>query len=112
MSQAANTEALLYSRLGGDPDLGELVVMFVEEMPCRTATLSECFDGGDLEGLRRLAHQLKGAAGSYGFDLLTLFAARLESAVRDEEPIAQVQAALEELLELCHRLRAGTAGNQ
>ncbi len=110
MSEAASTDILLYSRLGGDPDLGELVVLFVDEMPSRMATLSEYFKGGDLEGLRRITHQLKGAAGSYGFDMITPAATRLEAAIRDEEPIAQVRAALEELLTLCNRVRAGIPG--
>jgi HPt (histidine-containing phosphotransfer) domain-containing protein len=110
MSETASSETRLFSRLGGDPDLSELVEMFVDEMPNRTAALREQFNGGDLEGLRRLAHQLKGAAGSYGFDSITPAAARLEAAIRDEESVAHVRAALDELLDLCNRVRAGTPG--
>jgi histidine phosphotransfer protein HptB len=110
MSEAARVETLLYSRLGGDPDLAELVAMFVEEMPSRIATLSEYFREGDLEGLHRMSHQLKGAAGSYGFDTITPAAARLEGAIHDEDPIGHVRGALEELLDLCNRVRPGTPG--
>jgi histidine phosphotransfer protein HptB len=107
MSQVIQSGEPLFSRLGGDPDLGELVSQFVEEMPRRTATMVEYFRAGDLDGLRRTAHQLKGAAGSYGFDPLSPAAARLENAIRTGDAIDQVQAALEELVDLCGRARPG-----
>jgi len=107
MNQAISKEELLYSHLGNDPDLSEIVTMFVEEMPSRIATLLEQLHSGDLEALRRTAHQLKGAAGSYGFDLISPAAARLEYAVRDNEPAPQILEAVEELSDLCGRVRAG-----
>jgi len=109
MSQAINKkEELLYSRLGGDPDLGEIVTMFVDEMPDRVSTLKTQFDGNDLENLRRTAHQLKGAAGSYGFDPISPAAAKLENSLRDSEPIDQIRVAVEELIDMCSRVRAGS----
>jgi histidine phosphotransfer protein HptB len=108
MDQAAVKDECLYSRLGSDPDLGEIVTMFVEEMPGRIAKLLEQLNRGDLESLRCTAHQLKGAAGSYGFDSISPSAGRLESAVRDHEPIEQIRAAVEEVVQLCSRARAGS----
>ncbi len=71
----------LYSSLATDPDLAELVEIFVESLPERVETLKQAFDQGDWETLRRTAHQLKGAAGSYGFDPLSPSAAKLEQRV-------------------------------
>lgn len=110
MNETANTTDLLYSRLGTDPDLGELVDMFVEEMPGRVAALLEQFQAGNLDGLRQSAHQMKGAAGSYGFDALSPAAGRLESSLRDEEPLEQVRVVMQELIDLCNRVRAGAPG--
>lgn len=107
MGQTINREELLYSRLGEDPDLGEIVTMFVDEMPGRMATLQEQFNEHDWENLRRSAHQLKGAAGSYGFDEISPVAGRLETCIRDEEPLEQIHAAVEEIIDLCRRVRAG-----
>jgi HPt (histidine-containing phosphotransfer) domain-containing protein len=107
MSQAISKDELLYSHLGNDPDLSEIVAMFVEEMPGRIATLLEQAQSGDFEALRRTAHQLKGAAGSYGFDLISPAAARLEYAIRDSEPQNQILDIVEELVDLCGRVRAG-----
>ena len=57
----------LYSQFAEDPDLAELVDVFVEEMPRRVATLLDRLEQADWDSLGRAAHQLKGAAGSYGF---------------------------------------------
>jgi HPt (histidine-containing phosphotransfer) domain-containing protein len=101
-----NTD-VIYSSLGADPDLGELVEMFVQEMPDRVGTLETQAQSRDWAQLTRTAHQLKGAAGSYGFHALTPFAARLEHAARAGLQEDQILASLDELLDLCRRVRAG-----
>jgi HPt (histidine-containing phosphotransfer) domain-containing protein len=107
MSGTATAEVAYYSVLGDDRDLAEIVALFVEEMPLRVRHLQAHFGCANWDELGRLTHQLKGAAGSYGFDQLTPFAARLEKAVRNGEPQASIRAALEELVEACGRVRAG-----
>jgi HPt (histidine-containing phosphotransfer) domain-containing protein len=107
MSELTIAQEYIYSTLGADADLGELVELFVEEMPHRTAVLRDCWDRADWEGLGRAAHQLKGAAGSYGFEDLTPVLRRLDQSVRDRQPGAEIGEALEEALELCSRIRAG-----
>ena len=97
----------LYSRLGGDKDLGDIVTMFVDEMPDRLATLTATLETGDLESVGRTAHQLKGAAGSYGFDEITPFAAQLEAAVRDGGTEEAIRQAADELIGICQRVRDG-----
>lgn len=97
----------IYSTLGDDEDLGELVEMFVADMPTRLADLAQAYEARDWDRLQRLAHQLKGSAGSYGFDEVTPRAARLEAAVRDRSEEVEIGRATEELLGLCSRLRAG-----
>jgi HPt (histidine-containing phosphotransfer) domain-containing protein len=82
--------------------------MFLEHIPDRVATIESSQTSGDNETLRRTAHQMKGAAGSYGFDDVTPFAARLEQAIDAGEPEAAIAQAASELVTICHRLRAGT----
>jgi len=97
----------IFSDFGGDIDMGELVEMFVDEMPERIALLGETLASGDMESLKRTAHQMKGAVGSYGFDQLTPYAAAVESSVRDGQPEEQIRQAVGELIDLCQRCRAG-----
>ncbi len=108
MSQMSTESELIFSTFGSDPDLGDLVEMFVDEMPDRIATLSEQLDMSDWDNVRRTAHQLKGAAGSYGFDSITPSAAQLEDAVDQGQPEEQIRDAVDELVGLCRRIRAGT----
>ena len=98
----------LYSSFGDDPELCEVVEMFVDELPDRIATLNEQLDASEWDALRRTAHQLKGAAGSYGFDAITAVAARLESALWECEPEARICEAVEALVAICRRARVGT----
>ena len=96
----------LYSSLAGDPDLGEIVDLFVDEMPERVEHLSQCLATGDWDQLRRYAHQMKGACGSYGFHQLTGPASRLEVAARDRHEEQAIREAVDELVGLCQRVRS------
>ncbi len=97
----------IYSSLATDPDFAELAVMYVEEMPGRMELLREAFDNEKWQDLNRLAHQMKGSAGGYGFDPITPFAARLERVTAVIEDRAAVEWALAQLLEVCALIRAG-----
>jgi len=107
MTTIEDCEVPIISTFGTDPVLSELVGMYVAEMPDRIAVLEKAFAGGDRERLRTCAHQIKGAAGSYGFDCLTQSAAALESVVRADRPAEEIRRSLEVLLNLCRRIIAG-----
>ncbi|MBI2479381.1 MAG: Hpt domain-containing protein [Planctomycetia bacterium] len=107
MSELTVRSEYVYSTLGLDPDLGDLVEMFVEEMPQRVARIRACWDRADMEGLGRAAHQLKGAAGSYGFEELTPALTRLDHSVRMARSEAEILNAIEEVAELCSLARSG-----
>jgi HPt (histidine-containing phosphotransfer) domain-containing protein len=102
--------AAIYSSFGNDPDLGDLVEEFVQEIPNRIAVLRSAFEDRDADTLRRTAHQLKGAAGSYGFDQLTPYSAALELSVIESRPEDEIQRALQALIDICGCMRAGVPG--
>ncbi len=108
MSTIQDTTEPLYSTLADDPDLCDIVVMFVDEMPDRVDNLLAQLESGNWEELRRAAHQLKGAAGSYGFDAISPSAARLEDGLRNDLPEAEILKATESLVALCQRATSGT----
>lgn len=95
------------SAFGEDPDLKALVELFVAEMPDRISSLLDRVDASDWEGARRAVHQLKGAAGSYGFGPISQSAARVEEAIRASRPEQEIRRSLEELVDLCRRAKAG-----
>jgi len=98
----------IYSDFGDDPELSELVEMFVSEIPERVKLLTEAEADSDWETVGRVAHQIKGAAGSYGFGEITPFAARLENACRLDEGEETIREHLSALQATCKMLRAGS----
>lgn len=101
------------STLATDPDMVELIGMFVEELPQRTAALQALVERRDLAQLKRMAHQLKGAAGGYGFPDLGDSASSLEHVLLNvcptpcEEELKQVRERVDELVDLCRRASVG-----
>ncbi|HVX11703.1 MAG TPA: Hpt domain-containing protein [Pirellulales bacterium] len=104
MTQTATAD-LFYSTLADDPIIGEIVVLYVAEMPDRVAALAARWDARDYQGLTTLAHQMKGAAGSHGFAQLTPYAARLEQLAGARAAEREIQPALDALLSACARVR-------
>lgn len=106
MEQSQNPPQALVSELAGDPDLAELVVTFAHELPERAKAIEQALRSADLERLTTLAHQLKGAAGSYGFPAITNAAAAVVKAVRSGRPLEQLAAEVNECVAMCRCARA------
>jgi HPt (histidine-containing phosphotransfer) domain-containing protein len=108
-SQASATTlpSFLYSHLADDPHLGELVGIFAEKMSDRINALNTQAKNQNWNQLAETAHQIKEAAGNYGFDEITSYAARLETAAREARQEEQIVSALDELISICRRVRSG-----
>lgn len=102
------SEPPLFSTLAGDPLLGELVELYVQEMPDRVAQLERLAAAQQWEELARAAHQLKGSAGGYGFGVLAGPAEQLELAVRNGADTPSILEAVAHLVQLCRRIRSTT----
>ena len=106
MSNNGSTIAI-FSSLATDEDMAELVKLYVDEMPDRIASLRQAANTGDHELLCRLAHQIKGSSGGYGFDQLRDPAARLEIKAREASSPQEILEALEALVDFCQRAQPG-----
>ncbi len=93
----------LHSDLAGDPEMQYLLEFFVERLPDRARSMVVALDSGDLEQLKVLAHQLKGAAGSYGFFPITDLCRDLEARVVAEMSADEIRTAISLVAELCNR---------
>ena len=109
MTPATTESPGLYSTLADDPDMGELVELFVDELPDRIESMRTALAASDSDTLARCAHQLKGAAGSYGFDALTPALRQLEQLAREHASEEELRRLLCEVVELCGRVRCGVA---
>jgi len=93
------------SEFADDEDMAELLEFFVGEMSDRIAALEAAASSGDQAQLATLAHQLKGAAGGYGFPAVSDVAASLEQAVKHEgRPIDEIKAEIDDLIGICRRV--------
>ncbi|MDP3215538.1 MAG: Hpt domain-containing protein, partial [Deltaproteobacteria bacterium] len=99
----------LSSDFADDPDMAEIIDGFVAGLVGRAEALRAAAAEGRREEVRRLAHQLKGAAGGYGFAPITAAAAELELAAARDASVVEMGEVAARLAGLCGRAR-GSAG--
>lgn len=96
----------LVSTYSSDPEIHDLVVEFVREMPHRIRLANEAFMRGDRLRLQFWAHEMKGGAGGYGFLEISKKAAVLENIISTNQPLENVFLALLVVTNLCERVSA------
>lgn len=114
----SSPNAAIYSDLSDDPEMQDLIDLFVGEMPAKVGELRRLSIAGDLMQIQRTAHQMKGACGGYGFPGLSAAAARMEDFLKalgpvakaDEQVLGRVRRDVEGLIELCSRVAKKPAG--
>lgn len=70
------------ARFPDDPEMAALAEMFLEQLEVRIRELREACRRGDLETVRFGTHQLRGAAGGYGFPEIGRAAGEIEDLLR------------------------------
>lgn len=104
------TANVLISQLvADDPDMIDLVEEFVGGLETRLADLKAAHARNDYEQLKTLAHQLKGAGGSYGYPQISELAANVEPQFAQEDDSTFEHFAAQ-LLELIQAARRGLPG--
>ena len=82
----------LLERLGGDAVLAqELIDTMLDGLETRRSELRDAWMRGDIEGLRRHAHTLKGMFANMGMERAAGQSAELERALGDAEDLSQAQ---------------------
>jgi len=102
----APSEETIRSEFAADPDMAEVIDEFIACLPGTLEAMSESLANNGHQELQRLAHQLKGAGGGYGYPLLTEQARKLEDAAKAGDPEA-ARLALNELQALFRAVIAG-----
>ncbi len=107
MSEVSDLPAQIYSAFDSDEDFAELLLDFESSMRERRTLLAEAHANRDLESLRKLAHQLKGAGGGYGFDGLSSASADLEQACKGDNN-SRIDAMFNLVFEYLGRIRVSS----
>ena len=103
--------APIYSRLAKHPRLHKIADRFAAQLPTKLAEMNQAVGAGELAELAALAHWLKGAGGSVGYDDLFAPAKALEEAAKAGDAAAAA-AVMAELEALGRRIQAGLAPSE
>lgn len=101
------SQAAPLADLEDDAARAELLQGYLHRLAERRAVIHGAHARGASTDLRRVAHQIRGSASSYGFPALGQAAARLEESIDSGAPAPAVQARVEELLTVIDRVLAG-----
>lgn len=101
----------LRSTFAHDPEMVELIQEFVAELPKRLDAIQKAYRDGAAQDLKRLAHQLRGSAGGYGFPDVSDAAATVEDRLRamnetGDASLRMVEREVAQLVHLCSRVSA------
>jgi len=75
-------------------------------MPRRVDQMMDAFERNERDHLIRLAHQLKGSGGGYGFPILTDAAGKLEECLLElpSNDLGEVETQLQTLVDVCSNM--------
>ncbi|MDH3503123.1 MAG: response regulator, partial [Nitrospirota bacterium] len=105
-SQAEDTSPIV-SKLGGsNPRFANVISRFVGRLGEQLHAMDAAYSNRDMEALAKLAHWLKGAGGTVGFDVLNEPAAELEAATKTAD-LAAIERHLHHLHQLAGRIAHG-----
>lgn len=103
MNSTVPIKAPVISELAGREEMRLLLEEFVRALPGKAAALARMVQNDNFTELARLAHQLRGSAGGYGFPIITRAAARLEEAARLKTDLEVIAISVDEICDLCNR---------
>jgi CheY-like chemotaxis protein len=104
--------SVLHSEFAGDADMAELVNVFLGELPERVYRIEQAMQTDDMGLLTSLSHQLKGAAGGYGYPSITQAARQLEESVKTQAELQEIHRCVDELSRLCAQAEKGRPRNK
>lgn len=90
----------LRSEYASDADMTQVLSEFIAKLPDRVRQLSDLLEGKNLDELKRVVHQLKGAGGGYGFPQISNAAAAAETRVKSNGAIEAIKRDVSGLIEL------------
>jgi PAS domain S-box-containing protein len=98
-AETSDAQSSTREKLMNKPGMAKLVISFVEGLDERMQALTEAIDHQDRAAIKRLAHQLRGAAGGYGFPRISESAQRIEHAADgDLASVAEAMTHLQSLV--------------
>ena len=107
MPNPQKPDSRMVSEFADDPEMAELVELFITELPTRVAALHQAWVRKQVTDLTRISHQLKGASAGYGFPKIGHAAGTLEAGLKGLDAsaasIEDLGAQFQQLIDLCSK---------
>lgn len=95
----------LISTLDEDLNMRPLISQFIEDLKKEVNNIVQSLGKNDDPSLLAAVRKLKGAAGGYGFDVISDAAREVEQVIRDNAPRTEIRKKVRELLDWCRLAR-------
>ncbi|MEK6676056.1 MAG: response regulator [Planctomycetota bacterium] len=99
-------EEPLYSAFHHDSSMLPLIASFVEELPSIVRSMEEAVEKQDLSKVEGIARQLKAHGASFGFDVISEHAKKIEQSLLGGTNLDDVRKEITDLMRLCFQARA------
>jgi hypothetical protein len=100
----AQTCGTIFSTKREVPKMKQIIVEYVQGLPREVAKLLESMNMRDLQPLRRVAHQLRGSGGGYGFDAISVSAGKVEDSIAAGDTLVAIRIRVLSLVEVICRV--------
>jgi len=100
----ANAGGSIKSTMTTQPGMKEIITEFVDGLPGEVKKMTDSLEKKDMTALRQVVHQLRGAAGGYGFAAVTQPATNVEKSIDAAGTVEAITAQLKSLIDLVHRI--------
>jgi PAS domain S-box-containing protein len=87
-----------------NPRIMEIVPQYVAGLPVQVSNITELLEQNDLPAVQKIAHQLLGSAGGYGFASVSRLARTVEQSIMACHPLESIIAEVKSLIDLIRRI--------
>jgi CheY-like chemotaxis protein/HPt (histidine-containing phosphotransfer) domain-containing protein len=102
--KASDPANILRSSIGLHPGMAAIIADFVRDLPAQVDQLKSMLETKQMDPLRRLVHQLRGACGGYGFEAVTDIAAAAEKAIKTGQTSVVISDCINSLIQVIQRI--------
>jgi PAS domain S-box-containing protein len=95
---------VIKSGYADNPRMKKIIPEFVDGLPDEVRKMIDLLERKNLQALKRVVHQLRGACGGYGFDPVTEPAGRAEESIKTSKAIDLITGDILSLIEVVRRI--------
>jgi CheY-like chemotaxis protein/HPt (histidine-containing phosphotransfer) domain-containing protein len=92
------------SSFASDSRIMQIMPEFVAGLATHVREMIDLLERNDLAGLQKVAHQLLGASGGYGFDAVSQPASKVEQSIKAGKDLKSITAETKSLIEVIRRI--------